>query len=127
MPKWAMVDACPAKWGARAFHAMRLIATHLPHAEERRRATRSSAWKTSRLILIGERAHTVFGASESSDGCLAYWGNDATDTTCQLPIASWRMSAINPLPIAHSLFFRMVLAVNLTARPFPRLYSRKYR
>ena len=37
------------------------------------------------------------------------------------------MSAINPLPIAHSLFFRMVLAVNLTARPFPRLYSRKYR
>ncbi|MFO1157295.1 MAG: MarR family winged helix-turn-helix transcriptional regulator [Reyranellaceae bacterium] len=37
-----------------------------------------------------------------------------------------RMPASNPLPIAQSLFFRMVLAVNLTARPFPRLYSRKY-
>lgn len=36
------------------------------------------------------------------------------------------MTASNPLPIAHSLFFRMVLAVNLTARPFARLYSRKY-
>ena len=32
----------------------------------------------------------------------------------------------NPLPIEQSLFFRMVLTVNLTARPFARLYSRKY-
>ena len=37
-----------------------------------------------------------------------------------------RMPAPNPLPIVQSLFFRMVLTVNLTARPFPRLYSRKY-
>ncbi|MGD9883855.1 MAG: MarR family winged helix-turn-helix transcriptional regulator [Reyranella sp.] len=36
------------------------------------------------------------------------------------------MSRANPLPIENSLFFRMVLAVNLTARPFARLYSRKY-
>jgi DNA-binding MarR family transcriptional regulator len=36
------------------------------------------------------------------------------------------MSRVNPLPITSSLFFRMVLAVNLTARPFARLYSRKY-
>lgn len=37
------------------------------------------------------------------------------------------MPPANPLPISQSLFFRMVLAVNLTARPFARLYSRKYR
>ena len=36
------------------------------------------------------------------------------------------MPARNPLPIDRSLFFRMVLAVNLTARPFARLYSRRY-
>jgi DNA-binding MarR family transcriptional regulator len=36
------------------------------------------------------------------------------------------MAALNPLPISQSLFFRMVLAVNLTARPFARLYGRKY-
>ncbi|MCW5745508.1 MAG: winged helix-turn-helix transcriptional regulator [Alphaproteobacteria bacterium] len=36
------------------------------------------------------------------------------------------MPAHNPLPIDRSLFFRMVLAVNLTARPFARLYSRRY-
>src|SRR5690242_16249344 len=32
----------------------------------------------------------------------------------------------NPLPIDQSLFFRMVLVINLTARPFARHYSRKY-
>lgn len=32
----------------------------------------------------------------------------------------------NLLPIAQSPFFRMVLAVNLTARPFARLYSGKF-
>jgi DNA-binding MarR family transcriptional regulator len=32
----------------------------------------------------------------------------------------------NPLPIDQSLFFRMVLVTNLTARPFARRYSRKY-
>ena len=37
------------------------------------------------------------------------------------------MPPANPLPISQSLFFRMVLAVNLTARPFARLYSRKHR
>lgn len=37
------------------------------------------------------------------------------------------MQPVNPMPIAQSLFFRMVLAVTLTARPFARLYSRKYR
>ncbi len=36
------------------------------------------------------------------------------------------MPARNPLPIDRSLFFRMVLVVNLTARPFARRYSRKY-
>lgn len=36
------------------------------------------------------------------------------------------MKSKNPLPIAQSPFFRMVLAVNLTARPFARLYARKF-
>src|SRR5258708_21507694 len=36
------------------------------------------------------------------------------------------MTALNPLPINQSLFFRMVLAVNLTARPFARLFGRRY-
>lgn len=33
----------------------------------------------------------------------------------------------NPLPIEQSLFFRMVLVVNLTARPFARIWGRKYK
>lgn len=37
------------------------------------------------------------------------------------------MAGRNPLPIEQSLFFRLVQAVNLTARPFGRLYGRKYR
>jgi DNA-binding MarR family transcriptional regulator len=36
------------------------------------------------------------------------------------------MAVRNPLPIEQSLFFRMVLAVNLTARPFARIWGRKY-
>jgi DNA-binding MarR family transcriptional regulator len=37
------------------------------------------------------------------------------------------MAGRNPLPIEQSLFFRMVLAVNLTARPFARIWGRKYK